>query len=224
MPVIDDHFDHHPGGNNFGRLLQSAAGPRRNAAGGEWKVTKHSTGNKRYEPFNPQQPASGSSRAPARFPSLAAPWKLLSTTSTLPSSSSALFLSLCSHYALQFSHTICVFPYKKSTPASAETADLETHNNLLFPSFLLASNSQNAQDGEDHPQGQGSCPRDPEEEEGPQRPQACFGQVGKMLGEKWKALTDKERKPYDDKAAADKKRYEEEKAQYNAAEEDEESS
>jgi hypothetical protein len=40
-------------------------------------VTKHSTGNKRYEPFNPQQPASGSSRAPARFPSLAAPWKLL---------------------------------------------------------------------------------------------------------------------------------------------------
>jgi hypothetical protein len=63
-----------------------------------------------------------------------------------------------------------------------------------------------------------------------------------MLGEKWKALSDKERKPYDDKAAADKKRYEEEKAQYNvcitltarktradlfkpqAAEEDEESS
>jgi hypothetical protein len=36
-----------------------------------------------------------------------------------------------------------------------------------------------------------------------------------MLGEKWKALTDKERKPYNDKAAADKKRYEEEKAQYN---------
>ncbi|KAL2860618.1 high mobility group box domain-containing protein [Aspergillus pseudodeflectus] len=55
-------------------------------------------------------------------------------------------------------------------------------------------------------------------------PGISFGQVGKMLGEKWKALTDKERKPYDDKAAADKKRYEEEKAQYNAAEEDEESS
>ncbi|KAL3493649.1 high mobility group box domain-containing protein [Aspergillus germanicus] len=55
-------------------------------------------------------------------------------------------------------------------------------------------------------------------------PGITFGQVGKMLGEKWKALSDKERKPYDDKAAADKKRYEEEKAQYNAAEEDEESS
>ncbi|KAJ0426063.1 high mobility group box domain-containing protein [Aspergillus carlsbadensis] len=55
-------------------------------------------------------------------------------------------------------------------------------------------------------------------------PGISFGQVGKMLGEKWKALSDKERKPYDDKAAADKKRYEEEKAQYNAADEDEESS
>lgn len=35
-----------------------------------------------------------------------------------------------------------------------------------------------------------------------------------MLGEKWKALSDKDRKPYEDKAAADKKRYEEEKAAY----------
>lgn len=42
------------------------------------------------------------------------------------------------------------------------------------------------------------------------------GQVGKMLGEKWKALSDSERKPYDDKAATDKKRYEEEKAKYLA--------
>lgn len=37
-----------------------------------------------------------------------------------------------------------------------------------------------------------------------------------MLGDKWKALSESERKPYDDKAAADKKRYEEEKAKYNA--------
>jgi hypothetical protein len=43
-----------------------------------------------------------------------------------------------------------------------------------------------------------------------------IGQVGKMLGDKWKALTETERKPYDAKAAADKKRYEEEKAKYNA--------
>ena len=35
-----------------------------------------------------------------------------------------------------------------------------------------------------------------------------------MLGEKWKGLTDKQRTPYEAKAAADKKRYEEEKAKY----------
>ncbi|KAJ6021381.1 Non-histone chromosomal protein 6 [Penicillium herquei] len=61
-----------------------------------------------------------------------------------------------------------------------------------------------------------------------ENPGISFGQVGKMLGDKWKALTDTERKPYDEKAAADKKRYEEEKAKYlaslEAADDDEESS
>lgn len=37
-----------------------------------------------------------------------------------------------------------------------------------------------------------------------------------MLGDKWKALTEAERKPYEEKAAADKKRYEDEKAKYQA--------
>ena len=58
----------------------------------------------------------------------------------------------------------------------------------------------------------------------PAAPHACAnprltvstGQVGKQLGDKWKALSTTERKPYDDKAAADKKRYEEEKAAYLA--------
>jgi hypothetical protein len=40
------------------------------------------------------------------------------------------------------------------------------------------------------------------------------GEVGKLLGERWKALTDKQRAPYAAKAEADKKRYEEEKAAY----------
>ena len=40
------------------------------------------------------------------------------------------------------------------------------------------------------------------------------GQVGKMLGEKWKALNDKQRTPYEEKAKADKQRYENEKASY----------
>ncbi|KAB8202878.1 NHP6B like protein [Aspergillus parasiticus SU-1] len=59
-----------------------------------------------------------------------------------------------------------------------------------------------------------------------ENPGISFGQVGKMLGERWKALTETQRRPYEEKAAADKKRYEEEKAQYNAAaeEDDEESS
>lgn len=37
-----------------------------------------------------------------------------------------------------------------------------------------------------------------------------------MLGDRWKALSEEDRKPYDAKAAADKKRYEEEKAKYQA--------
>jgi len=43
-----------------------------------------------------------------------------------------------------------------------------------------------------------------------------FGDVGKILGEKWKQLNEKQKAPYEAKAAADKKRYEEEKAAYTA--------
>ncbi|KAJ6263334.1 hypothetical protein Dda_1897 [Drechslerella dactyloides] len=43
------------------------------------------------------------------------------------------------------------------------------------------------------------------------------GQVGKVLGERWKALSDKQRAPYEAKAATDKKRYEDEKAQYQVS-------
>lgn len=35
-----------------------------------------------------------------------------------------------------------------------------------------------------------------------------------MLGEKWKTLSEKQRQPYEAKAATDKKRYEEEKVAY----------
>lgn len=40
------------------------------------------------------------------------------------------------------------------------------------------------------------------------------GQVGKILGDRWKALNEKQRQPYEGKAAEDKKRYEAEKAKY----------
>lgn len=50
-----------------------------------------------------------------------------------------------------------------------------------------------------------------------ENPGITFGQVGKLLGERWKALNDKQRTPYEAKAAADKKRYEDEKAAYNVS-------
>lgn len=40
------------------------------------------------------------------------------------------------------------------------------------------------------------------------------GQVGKVLGEKWKNLSDKDKQKYKDLAETDKKRYEDEKAAY----------
>ncbi|CAH1828316.1 unnamed protein product [Saccharomyces cerevisiae] len=49
-----------------------------------------------------------------------------------------------------------------------------------------------------------------------ENPDVTFGQVGRILGEKWKALTAEEKQPYESKAQADKKRYESEKELYNA--------
>ncbi|WPA98873.1 uncharacterized protein RHO25_003486 [Cercospora beticola] len=49
-----------------------------------------------------------------------------------------------------------------------------------------------------------------------ENPGIKFGEVGKILGERWKALNEKQKAPYEAKAAADKKRYEEEKAAYTA--------
>ncbi|EEQ32729.1 Non-histone chromosomal protein 6 [Microsporum canis] len=57
-----------------------------------------------------------------------------------------------------------------------------------------------------------------------ENPNITFGQVGKVLGERWKALSDKQRVPYEEKAATDKQRYEDEKAAYNSRQEEEESS
>ncbi|GAA5803626.1 high mobility group box domain-containing protein [Helicostylum pulchrum] len=43
-------------------------------------------------------------------------------------------------------------------------------------------------------------------------PDATFGQIGKLLGEKWKSMSEEQKKPYALKAEIDKKRYESEKA------------
>lgn len=42
-----------------------------------------------------------------------------------------------------------------------------------------------------------------------------LGQVGKLLGQRWKELDEVQRTPYEVKAAEDKKRYTDEKANYN---------
>lgn len=58
-----------------------------------------------------------------------------------------------------------------------------------------------------------------------ENPGISFGQCGKLLGKRWKELNEAERTPYEEKAAEDKKRYEDEKAKFNPdAEEEEESS
>ncbi|CAL9735259.1 non-histone chromosomal protein 6A [Monosporozyma servazzii] len=49
-----------------------------------------------------------------------------------------------------------------------------------------------------------------------ENPDVTFGQVGKLLGERWKALSVEDREPYDAKAKADKRRYESEKELYLA--------
>ncbi|KIW08349.1 uncharacterized protein PV09_01265 [Verruconis gallopava] len=53
-----------------------------------------------------------------------------------------------------------------------------------------------------------------------ENPGIKFGEVGKLLGEKWKELSAKEKEPYEKKAIEDKERYEREKAEYAAAADD----
>lgn len=53
-----------------------------------------------------------------------------------------------------------------------------------------------------------------------ENPNATFGGIGKLLGEKWKAMTPADKEPYEAKANADKKRYEDEKAAYVASRQD----
>jgi len=48
-----------------------------------------------------------------------------------------------------------------------------------------------------------------------ENPDASFGTIGKLLGEKWKGMSEKDKGPYNDMAAKDKKRYESEKAAYD---------
>ncbi|GJE99148.1 high mobility group box domain-containing protein [Phanerochaete sordida] len=48
-----------------------------------------------------------------------------------------------------------------------------------------------------------------------ENPDASFGEIGKLLGTKWKELDDEEKKPYAEQAARDKERAEQEKKDYD---------
>ncbi|KAF9074630.1 high mobility group box domain-containing protein [Rhodocollybia butyracea] len=48
-----------------------------------------------------------------------------------------------------------------------------------------------------------------------ENPEAGFGEIGKLLGAKWKELDDEEKKPYVEQAAKDKERAEDEKTAYD---------
>ncbi|KAI8449560.1 high mobility group box domain-containing protein [Phakopsora pachyrhizi] len=48
-----------------------------------------------------------------------------------------------------------------------------------------------------------------------ENPEVSFGEIGRLLGQKWKSLSDEEKKPYEDMAGRDKKRHEAEKAEYD---------
>ncbi|VDC02285.1 unnamed protein product [Peniophora sp. CBMAI 1063] len=47
-------------------------------------------------------------------------------------------------------------------------------------------------------------------------PDASFGELGKILGGKWKEMDDDDKKPYIKQAAEDKARYEREKEEYES--------
>ncbi|GAA5862052.1 hypothetical protein JCM8547_001570 [Rhodosporidiobolus lusitaniae] len=47
-----------------------------------------------------------------------------------------------------------------------------------------------------------------------ENPEVKFGEIGKILGARWKELDEDDKKPYEEKAKADKARYEKEKAAY----------
>ncbi|EKM76234.1 hypothetical protein AGABI1DRAFT_16670, partial [Agaricus bisporus var. burnettii JB137-S8] len=49
-----------------------------------------------------------------------------------------------------------------------------------------------------------------------ENPEAGFGEVGKLLGAKWKEMDEEEKKPYVEQATADKTRAEKEKASYDS--------
>jgi len=55
-----------------------------------------------------------------------------------------------------------------------------------------------------------------------QNPNASFGEIGEMVGNKWKAMSEAEKAPYMKQSEEDKARYLKEKQEYDARQDDEE--
>ena len=53
-----------------------------------------------------------------------------------------------------------------------------------------------------------------------EKPDIAFGEVGKVLGQKWKSISEKDKTKYEELAAKDKERYEKEKKAYDAKSDD----
>ncbi|QSL66977.1 hypothetical protein MERGE_001364 [Pneumocystis wakefieldiae] len=47
-----------------------------------------------------------------------------------------------------------------------------------------------------------------------ENPDATFGEIGKILGERWKNLSSKDKQPYENRARKDKERFENEKSRW----------
>ena len=65
--------------------------------------------------------------------------------------------------------------------------------------------------------------RDKREEIKRQNPNASFGEIGKMMGDRWKAMSEDEKAPFVKQSEEDKARYLKEKQEYDARHEEEES-
>jgi len=57
--------------------------------------------------------------------------------------------------------------------------------------------------------------KDAREEVKQENPEAGFGDIGKLIGAKWSAMSEEDKAPYVEQAEADKERYAEAKAKYD---------
>ncbi|KAG6231191.1 hypothetical protein E4U26_007130 [Claviceps purpurea] len=133
---------------------------------------------------------------------------------------SASFAFLCCHH---FVELLCIFRHHCPVNFSIiQKKDFGQTITFKMPKAVKRATKKDAKDKKRGPKRGLSAymffANEQRENVRAENPNITFGQVGKVLGERWKALNDKQRVPYEAKAAADKKRYEDEKAAFQASE------